>query len=151
MTTVSFTYGGNPTEIKLDAVRLLVADTIEATALLQDEDINYFLGQHGNPIMASALACEMLAMRFSGQVDKSIGKLNVSASQRAKAFSDRAKELRRRATATCVGILSGGQSWAAKRAALDNPDAIQPSFSIGMDDTYTDARPSEHVVWSRWR
>jgi hypothetical protein len=148
---MAWSYGKNPAGSKLDAVRLVLADTQEAGALFQDEELNYFLAQNGNPDMAAALACEQLAMLYSRQVDRTMGKTSVSASQRAAAYAQRAKELKRKVLITSVGMLVGGRTYSGKAAAASDPDAIPPTFTVGHNDrSLSDALPAQRIVKSRW-
>ena len=69
---MSFTYSGNPETSTLDAVRFMIGDTNPCDPLLQDEEINYLIGQHANdssngPLMAAVFrqAATCLGIRLS--------------------------------------------------------------------------------------
>lgn len=91
---MTWTYTGNPTASPLDAVRLLIGDTVEAEPLLSDEEVLYFLTQAGSVEGAAIRACEALASRFAREADIRVGELSVSLAQRAVAFERRAALIR---------------------------------------------------------
>jgi hypothetical protein len=151
---VAWSFGGQNFDTSpRDALRVLIDDINQATPLIQDEVLDYLLGQNRSLYGAAAAACDILATRFAGDVDTSIGKVSVSYARRSQAYSERAAAFRRRAQATAGGfILSGGQSRTQKAAAASNPDAVQPAFKVGMDD-YGDEvyPPANYVQWIRGR
>ena len=151
---MAWSYGGQNFDTSpRDALRVLIDDINQETQLIQDEVLDYLLAQSRSLYGAAAAACDILATRFAGDVDTSIGKVSVSYARRSQAYSDRAAAFRRRAASVAGAfILSGGQSYAQKEAALSNPDAIQPAFSVGMND-YADAGypPSTYLQWIRGR
>lgn len=53
---MSFTYSGDPSASKLDAVRFALGDTDASQPLLQDEEINYLISMYPNDsgLMAAA-------------------------------------------------------------------------------------------------
>lgn len=116
-----------------DRVRFLVGDTDTTDQLVQDEEINATLTTYGVLQLAAAVICEHLSALYARQVDKRIGSLSVSASQRAKAFATRAAELRVELT-TLAEAFVGGLSISDKVTMADDTDAVQPAFRVGQDD-----------------
>jgi hypothetical protein len=57
---MAFSYTG-ALDTDLERVRLLIGDTVAASALFQDAEIEYFLGQHGEAHLAAAAACRAVA------------------------------------------------------------------------------------------
>jgi len=143
---VSFSYV-DPMTVPRDAVRLLIGDTVEASALFSDEDLGYFLAEaNSKPKQAALLALDALAARFSNQVDITLGKLRLENSQRAEAYAERAAKLRQRIGLSGVRIVAGGRTWSERYAARSNTDALQPAFEIGGSSDYM----SDALVWDRW-
>lgn len=130
---MSWTYSGNPASSDNDKVRFLVGDTDETDQLVQDEEIAYALTTQPTAELAAALVAEAIAAKFARQVDSTVGRVSESASQRAMAFRERAKELR-----SNIALLArpsfGGLSQAEKERLDSDTDAVQPSFRIGQDD-----------------
>ena len=79
------------------------------------------------------ITADAIAAKFSRQADKRIGKLSISLSQRAKAYSALAGTLRVK-SATSSEVFFGGQSIAGKLTLAEDDDAVQPRFSVGQDD-----------------
>ena len=77
-------------------VRWLSGDTSEAGPIVPDEFISVELGLASSVIYAAANVCDAIAALFSGQADKRVGPLSISASQKAAAYAERAKALRAR-------------------------------------------------------
>lgn len=79
-----------------DRARFYIGDTDQEDPLLSDEEIDALIELEGSPRKAAITALEHLAAKFSRQADTDNTGLAVSASQRAKAFAERAQELRKR-------------------------------------------------------
>lgn len=115
-----------------DRVRLLIGDTDQADGLLSDEEISFLLSSNGgDENLAGAEACEALAAKFARQVDTKNGALSVAASQRYRAYAQRASILRERTT-MFAEVFAGGLSRSGKASLDDDADLVQPRFSRGM-------------------
>lgn len=90
---MAFTYDGT-LDSDLEKARLLIGDTDSTKAQFQDAEITYFLDLEGNVQDAAAAACEALATKYSRRADFSIDGQLVKASQVARAYANRARELR---------------------------------------------------------
>lgn len=98
---MAWTYTGNPGSSPRDEVRFLLGDTSEADPLLQDEEIDYLLGEHGGSAIAAAVAaCEAVVAKLSREADLSSGATSISASQRRAHYASLLTQLQRRATRT---------------------------------------------------
>ena len=84
------------------------------------------------PISASA-CCESLAAQMSSQTDRKVGDMSLSGSQRAKAYTDKARELRNRGSRLAMPF-AGGISVATKTANENDSDVVQPTFYRGQMD-----------------
>lgn len=130
----------NPTLLATSAlfrVRFLCGDTDTTDQQVQDEEVTFALSKEQNvEDLAAALICEHLATRFSRDASKTIGSLSVTASERAKAYAERAADLRAGAQsgAGVSTVFCGGLSISGKQTLDDDADAVQPNFAVGMDD-----------------
>lgn len=114
-------------------VRYYVGDTNAAEPLAADEEILFSLTQKGDVRLAAAEVCAAISGRFASQADAAAGDLSESSSQKAKAFSARAAQLRMESGIYALPSF-GGLSKAEKESLASNSDAIQPSFKIGEDE-----------------
>lgn len=131
---MAFTYTSDPENSKRDAVRLLTGDTISTDALLQDSEVDYFLSLYDDsPYPAAAAACDAISSKYARQADTTNGRLSVKASQRSEAYAKKAKELRRDSV-NGAEVFFGGMTISGKNDLDADTDAVQPAFSIGMDD-----------------
>lgn len=131
---MAFTYTSNPENSTRDAVRLLTGDTVSTDALLQDSEVDYFLSLYGNsPYPAAAAACDAISSKYARQADTTNGRLSVKASQRSEAYAKKAKELRRDSV-NGAEVFFGGMTISGKNDLDADTDAVQPAFSVGMDD-----------------
>ncbi len=138
---MTWTYSRDPAHSSRDAVRFLVGDTDADWPLVQDEEIDYILATYPNTTLAAAEVCDAIAARLSREADTGNMDMRVSASQRAQAYAQRAKELRAKVARTAT-IFVGGRSPADKDAAAQDTSRTQPAFKIGMHD-YTEDTTDE--------
>lgn len=128
-----WTYSGNPASSPKDQVRFLVGDTDETDQLLQDEEIEWLISDRGSALAAAVAAAEAIAAKFARQVDKAVGDLRLSLSQKAQGYAARAAELRLR-LATGAAPYAGGISASDKEAQELDTDRVPPAFRVGMHD-----------------
>jgi len=87
-------YGANPDVVPRDQVRLLVGDTDARDFLLLDAEIDWLLDRALDDLtQASIQAALAIAAKLSRDVDRSLGDVSRSASQRATAYRDLAAAL----------------------------------------------------------
>lgn len=157
-TAIPESYDGTFATAALDSafeqLRLLIGDTNPADELLTDAQLAFFLTQSGGELYPAAIAaCYAIAAKFSRQADFTNLSLSLSASQRAEAYRQLAKDLAAQLASGAVGgggasMYVGGLTKSGKEALDSDTDAVQPSFSIGQDDepgTYTSTGP-----YPRW-
>ena len=131
---MAFTYTSDPENSKRDAVRLLTGDTVSTDALLQDSEVEYFLSLYDDAVYpAAAAACDAISSKYARQADTTNGRLSVKASQRSEAYAKKAKDLRRD-TLLGAEVFAGGLTISGKDDLNADTDAVQPAFSVGMDD-----------------
>jgi hypothetical protein len=86
-----------------DVVRLKVADVDSTRPLVDDEVIDYYLAENGDDInLTSADVAEAIAAQFALKADRSVGRLSISYSRQADAFTAMAKRFRKRGAS--IGI-----------------------------------------------
>ena len=130
---MTFTYSGDPTTSTRNKVRFLINDTLAATQLFSDEELDYLIGEWGtNVYEISRAACETLISRFVRLADttsKSVGDISVSESYTAKA--QQYKEL-------ADSFLARGMRKAPPRP-FANAQALVSTNDRIVDDYNTDA------------
>jgi len=136
-------------------VRLLIGDTNSSDRLLLDSEIQFFLDQSSGELYAAAIAaCYAIAGKFARSADFTNLSLSVSASQRAEAYRQLAKDLAAQLASGATGsggasMFVGGASISGKESLSEDSDAVQPSFSIGQDDE-PGANTATPYIPSRW-
>ncbi len=134
---MSWSYSGDPANSDLDQARFLINDTDLNDQLLSDQEIEWAISEQSTIVLAAALCLRALANRFSRMVTRKVGDLWVNCSDLSKAFAARAKELdpNGATTGTLLALPSfGGLTISGKEALDTDTDAVQPSFSRGMND-----------------
>ena len=126
---MSWNYSGNPSASNLDSVRFLCGDTDIRDQQLQDAEINFLLSNYGNIYKCAAYACKDIAAKYGRQVDKSVGDLRLSYSQRQKSYSDLSKDLLRQSALRSALPYAGGISKQDKEQNRLDPDTVQPAFT----------------------
>ena len=114
-----------------DQNRLLIGDTDTTAAQLTDEEIAWLVTQERTTYKAAAACCRAIAGKYARQVDKSVGDLKVSLSQKQKAYRELAAELSLRGGTYAVPT-AGGISIADRDAYEADTDLIGPTFKRGQ-------------------
>lgn len=105
---MTWSYSGNPADSLKDAVRFEIGDTNPNDPLLQDEEIQYVLSQHNNHILWSAVkCCEIVMVNLAREVNSTMGRSRVEASQKFKSYELIAKKLRARLISGSAPIAGG--------------------------------------------
>lgn len=138
---MTWSYSGDPSQSDKDAVRFLIQDTDENDQQMSDEEINWLLTENGSSRNTAVAACRVLAARYAGKVDKAVGDLRLSLSQKHQHYLALIKELKSGVTLTAVPY-AGGISVADKTSYEDDSDRVNPAFrrdlhaynEIGDDD-----------------
>jgi hypothetical protein len=118
-----------------DEVRFLIGDTDPEDPLLQNEEIAYLLTVEGSPALAAARACDVLGTRFAKLVDKAVGDLRLSLSQRSENFRAQATHLRSGGASSVVPVpIATGIGIADKQAAELEEDRVAPHIVTGAHD-----------------
>jgi hypothetical protein len=127
------TYGNDPANNPIDAVRFWISDRA-APFQLSDEEIAYTLTLYPTPLLAAAALANELAMKWALFVDKAVGDLKLSYSQRAKMYAELAAKLQTQAEQNGVSLYSGGTSKSDMASVAANCDRVPQPFGRGQFD-----------------
>lgn len=135
---MAWSYSGDPASSDKDAVRFWVQDTDNAVPLLSDEEIGYLLGmwmpQYGSVIFTAAMAAEVVAAKYTGEVSVSADGVSVQVgdlSQRFQVLAGRLREQYKNESAGAEPFLSGVM-WDEVK-----DQSIKPLiFGVGFMDNY---------------
>lgn len=140
-------YGGNPSGVTRDMVRLLVGDVSTSTSgeFLGNTEYDALIAATNNTYVAAQLAANSLAALFtgaaasasgSGFVEKTVGDLTLKkadASQMAANYRTLSGKLQRMA-ASGMSPYAGGISRSDKATVAADSDRVAPVFTRGMFD-----------------
>ena len=136
---MSFSYTGNPSSSDKDAVRFHIRDTVAATKEFEDEEILYMLSTKGSVRGAVVLALKTLAAKYATAVDKAVGDLRLSLSQKHAQYMALIGEFEAEVAMVAIPF-AGGISRASKDTYEDDSDRVKPRFTKTVndyDDIYT--------------
>jgi hypothetical protein len=123
----------------LDAAIVILYEYAE----LADETITAILALQPNAYQAAAMCAENLAGRYANLVDRQVGDLRASYSQRAKQWLELAGRLRTSASRGSLALAvpyAGGISIADKLTQESNTDRVAPAFTRNLHDDPETAR-----------
>ena len=109
---MSWSYGGDPDGEPKDEVRFMVGDTVQATALTTDEEIEYILTMYPKvegkpPWLAAAHVCDAIAGRFARKMQQTLGPLSASNQQQWEHYRQMAQDFRILHATNGSGIIDG--------------------------------------------
>lgn len=120
-----------------DQVRLLVGDTDSAAFLLRDAEVDWLLARANSDVTATAVQAALaIAAKLSRDVDRSLGDVSRSASQRSSAYRELA-----RALSDQVALDRANERVDAVPLALAGGIDDDPYFSMGFMDPPGTTRP----------
>jgi hypothetical protein len=148
---VTWNYTGNPADSNRDAVRYLLGDTDYSDQLLSDQEIDWLLTENGTVRSAAAEGALSIAARFARCMDRSIGSLSFSFTQRFEQYQRLAEELRRNVRAEPAAAWFSGSSRSEKRARDENTDRERTFATKGIHDYYGTStyNPDDPVDYGR--
>lgn len=117
----------------IDKVRFYCGDTNSADQQLTDEEIQFALDEAGAPRSAAAICCDRLAAYYVRLVDKTIGSLRITYSQRYQQYHNMAVQLRSRAAYQAMPT-AGAVLVADKQANQEDDTLVTPSFNVDILD-----------------
>lgn len=123
---------------RLNAVRLLVGDTETRDQQVQDEEVQFALGQNKDNIYyAAAWVARAIAGKYSRYVDTQVdGMVSSDYSDRAKHYYSLADNLeyQGKKAGGALSISAGGISLAEMESNRANTDRPLPAFRVGRFD-----------------
>lgn len=153
---MAWSYSGDPASSDKDAVRFWVQDTDSAVPLLSDEEIQYLLDlwipQYGSVIFTAAVAAEVVAAKYTGEVSVSADGVSVQVgdlSQRFQLLASRLREQYKQESAGAEPFLSGVM-WDQVHDASIKPlifgVGFMDNYEVGKAD-YGDYSPTDAPDW----
>lgn len=130
-----WTYSGDPATSSHDELRFRLGDTNENDPLLNDSEIDFCVARGGHMYGMLALAADAIAFLYSRETNIKISPLQIDYNNRAKMWTMRADEYRKRAAQLGYPVIQLSQ--AAKDAEFNDPDRTGPYFRLGMHDQAT--------------
>lgn len=131
---MAFTYDGDPGRSSRDEVRFLLGDTT-SPGDLSDEEVDYLLATFTTVGSAALNGARMLMAKFAGEVDRQVGDLRISSSQKYRQYSGLIVELEAIASRTTPSdIYVGGQSIEERVTDEQDTDLPPSRFTVGQDD-----------------
>lgn len=158
---MSWSYSGDPGASRLDALRFLVGDTVESSAVFSDEELDWLLTQNSNIYYAAAFAAESAWASYASATSggaagtvktRTVGALSLTYGiledkDRAEQFKSMAKRFRLQAAVSGGWRpYSGGISKSDKETREQDTDWDKPAFTRGMFDyPGADRKPREFL------
>ena len=146
----TWSYSGDPSTNRKDAVRFLIGDTDPDDQLVSDEEILYMIEKKSNDDLAAADLAMAIAANYSRLTDKSVGDLSLSYSQKAEQYRALAHELKTEAGKTVKPLVyAGGISKADKTNRELDDDRVRPSFTRRQMDIPSGGVYAFRSIWTK--
>lgn len=129
---MTWTYGADPENSNLDAVRLIIGDTDSNNPLLQDEEINYYLTKYETVTKAAYHATMGIVAKLSILHRQETGKIKIWANEKWKQYMALAKQLQddmRSGISSTPEFFAGGISHTDMNTRNSDPDQVQVPIS----------------------
>ncbi len=130
---MTWTYSGDPRDSEVDAIRFLIGDVNTNDQLINDEEILYLISTEPTTLQRAIVAANTILLSFAMLIDKSVGDLKISASQRHKNYMAVIVMLEDRAGASAGLPFAGGISVTDKTAREGKSDRVKPAFKVDMN------------------
>lgn len=102
---MSWSYSGDPTASVIDKYRFIIGDTDADEPLMQNEEIEYLVGQAGdNENLAAYMLFSQAATIFARDIKRSLGPQSEDPSSRLKYFSAKAEEYKAKLYAAGISL-----------------------------------------------
>jgi len=125
---MTWTYTNDPAGVNLDALRITIGDVDGDDPQLTDEELNWLLGQNTSVTSAALEAAKLLMALYARRVDKAVGDLKVSYSQRQQQYAALVKDLQQRVATRQALPFAGGISKSQKDVVDKDADRVEPAF-----------------------
>lgn len=136
-------YDGNPAGSALMALRFTLPDKGEPFEFT-DAELQFLLDENGNDVLLAAIcAADTLIGKYASCVDKTIGKVKISYSQKVDLWTKRVEQLRikkfgNKEGKKCKTISIGKYTDSRNTDKCSNPSEPDTIFKIGMFDNNED-------------
>jgi len=124
---MSFSYN-NDLSTDLDKVRFYIGDTVEASYIIEDEEITAVLASAGSVLKTCNIALSSLISKYSRLASETVGKVSVSYSGVVSSLRSAVDNLNNTLSSGSTSVYCGGISEAQKETYTDSDDIIQPYF-----------------------
>ncbi len=132
---MAWSYAKDPSANIKDHVRFLIGDTDSTSEQLSDEEVNHTLTESSSSVYPAAILCaDSLIAKYSRLMDKNIGDLKISWSQRVEHYKGLRTTLRDRLAIRSATPYAGGISVSDKSSVKLDTDRTKPAFARGMHD-----------------
>lgn len=128
-----FTYDGDPTSSDINQVRYYTGDTDQATAQIDDREIEAALTESTNPRIAAAICLEALSSKYSMRANITVGEVSEDLGEISEKLKAAAEAMRTEAGKHALPFF-GGLTKSGKVSLNSDSDAVQNSFRKGMFD-----------------
>lgn len=119
---MSWNYSGNPASSEVDRIRFMVGDTNEDEPILQDEEIEFLIAEHGDN--ENALRYNVfvtVATIFARDIKRSLGPQAEDPTERLKFFKDQVAIYRSKLAIAGVSLPSYAYPKIFKKGMHSNP------------------------------
>ena len=129
---MAWTYSGDPSDSDRDWVRFRVGDTDSTDPQLTDGEIDSLVSDEGSKEAAALAAVRAILAKYARLVDKSVGDLHLSYSQRQASYQALAERLERLYALRTAIPFAGGISISGKETLEDDTDRVAPFAKRGQ-------------------
>jgi len=126
---MAFTYSGDPSNSNLENLRFTIGDTDSDDQQFQDAELNHLLTEQGSVKSAAIEAVRRLIAKYSRRVDKTVGDLKLSYSQRVKHYQSLLQQLKTSQAISTGKPVAGGISKSRKRTVEQDDDRVEPAHT----------------------
>lgn len=139
---MTFEYSGDPSTSSKDAVRFLMQDTNDEDVLLQDEEIDWLLTQHGDVGAAAVAGLTTLANRYASMAiaEKEVGDLRIKYADRSAALRAQAEQVSNSVVTVAPVPVMTGSTFSGRESARSDLDRVPDVFEVGMHDNDSEPR-----------
>ena len=119
---MAWSYTGNPASNDIDRLRFLIGDTVESDPILQDEELQFLITEHGaNEVSLRYNAFTTVATVFAREIKRSLGPQSEDPTERLKFFRDQAAFYRAKLTIAGVSLPTYAYPKIFRKGMQSNP------------------------------
>lgn len=130
-----FSYNSDDLSTSLNQVRRLIGDVNSTSAEFSDDEVNFFVDAESNIYGASAMACRSLSAKYAVAVDKAVGDLKISLSDKYEHYRKLTQDFELKALKKgAPTIYGGGTSRSDKTSRGNDSDRTPNAFVRNQND-----------------